>query len=142
MPGFILDTLMENTEWLNWDNGPLFAEKKFWETHKEDPKCIMFPWKTFLKGKLMDNIALKKLLLRATLYHKSQNRDVTKYYTFCEERNYKPLLPLLKELGIHILCVMNKEKAGQIEEGIEMKYNLPFTLNEISALSNKFSKKN
>lgn len=131
----MLDQLMQaGSDWLRW-KGPLFAEKKFWETRKKDPACIMYPWKSFLEAKLLDNIHLKKLILRAVLVHMESNCEIENYYTFCEMKDYKPLLPFLKELGIQTLYIMNKENTGKVEEGIQIRYFIPYTLNEIKKIS-------
>jgi hypothetical protein len=130
MSSFPLDELIENVSWMNWCP-PLYAEKKFWENHKQNPECIMFPWALFIRGNKINDPNLKNLLKRTVDFHKQRNLLGEEIYTFCEDNQYMKIIPLLKELGINTLYIMNRKEANKTIDGIQIKYKMPFTLNEL-----------
>ena len=130
MSSFPLDALIENVSWMNWCP-PLYAEKKFWDDNKSDINCIMFPWTLFIRGQKINDPNLKSLIKRTVNFHKQRNLLGEEVYTFCEDTGYMKIIPLLKELGINTLYIMNKKEANKVIDGVRIKYRMPFTLNEL-----------
>ena len=129
MVSFPLDEIIANTHWLKWS--PPFVEKIFWNKHKTDPNCIMFPWMLILNSKVETNDSLKILLLKTMTYHMKQNigLNANDFYTFTFHKDYKRLIPILKELNIHTLYINNKNITETEIDGIKIKYEHPMENN-------------
>ena len=51
----------------------------------------------YFKKKLIENVQLKNAIVNVVKHHKNENKEIEKYYTFCEEIKYERLLPLLEK---------------------------------------------
>ena len=91
----------------------------------------MFPWTLILNSKTANNEGLKILLLKTLTFHMKQNIDLdsNNFYTFTFHKEYKRLIPLLKELCINTIYINDKTTNNMEINGIKIKHENPMENN-------------